>query len=121
MAECKSCGAEYEKHDLVCPSCGNEPGLSEQIIDYPSGVKSERKKLFEEIEEERERKRMIADASGACVSCGAKVHPEENICPSCGMVGGAETITDLPPLNLREKHRQLKEEIREAREQRKHE
>ena len=54
-----------------------------------------------------------------CRDCGEPLPSDNETCPKCGLSGGPEAITDLPPLHLKEAHRQLKKEIKEAREQRK--
>jgi len=54
-----------------------------------------------------------------CRKCGEPLTIDAETCPKCGLAGGPETITDLPPLHLREAHKQLKKEIKEAREKRK--
>jgi len=113
MAKCKSCGTEVKPDADICPKCG-AGGTSQTITDLPANVKAERKKLFSEMEGNKVREEHIAGAS--CTGCGAALPAEEADCPSCGMSGGAQTISDLPPLHLREAHGKLKEEIREARE-----
>lgn len=115
MAKCKSCGSEFEDAVKSCPECGDLPTV-ETISDTPAGLKEKRAELFAEIKEERDLE--AARRQSECRSCGSIFESAAAECPTCGVVGGAETITDLPPLNLREKHRQLKEEIREAKEKR---
>jgi hypothetical protein len=81
-----------------------------------------------------------------CKNCGAEIKHSAADCPDCGQTGGGQTITDLPgahtkdktpmegdegelgasgggqtitdlpKVHLREAHRKLKEEIKEARE-----
>jgi ribosomal protein L32 len=79
-------------------------------------LKGSRERLKEEIEMDRERERAIAAAE--CRECGTLL-TTGSVCPKCGVVGGPETITDMPGPHLREAHRQLKKEIKEAREQKK--
>ena len=56
-----------------------------------------------------------------CRKCGAEItgkdaHTHEDICPSCGLTGGAQTLTDLPPAGIKKSDRKLKEEIEAKRE-----
>lgn len=56
-----------------------------------------------------------------CKDCGAEItgseaHRHEDICPSCGLAGGAQAITDLPPASIKKSDRILKEEIEAKRE-----
>lgn len=113
MRKCESCGGEMSADSENCPSCGVVGG-AETVTDLPSGIKKEMEELREEIRDERKRERLEKEAT--CRSCGATVYEDLESCPSCGTVGGAETITDLPKLHLREAHRKLKEEIKEAHE-----
>jgi uncharacterized OB-fold protein len=115
MAKCKNCGTEVKHEVETCPSCGQLGGTAQTITDLPGAdLKGERKKLFAEIREEKAPEGLISGAS--CESCGTKLTEEDAACPSCGMSGGAQTISDLPKVNLRAAHKKLKEEIREARE-----
>lgn len=105
MKKCEHCGAELIEGGGPFAEPGTVGG-GETITDMnPSHVKGEHAQLSEEIKDERRREALIQGASG-----------REDICPKCGTVGGAETISDMPKLHLREAHRKLKEEIREARE-----
>jgi uncharacterized OB-fold protein len=114
LKKCKSCGEEYKKEEPICPKCG-EVGGPQAITDLPgSGVKEARKELLGEIKETQKTKEKMLEAS--CRSCGTKVYENLDVCPSCGEAGGIQAITDLPKLHLREAHRKLKEEIREAKE-----
>ena len=117
MAKCRDCGEPLPSDNETCPKCGLNPG-PETITDLPkTDVKGARAKLREEIQFERERGEMVSAAE--CKSCGEPLSHEDEACPKCGLAGGPETITDLPPLHLREAHKQLKKEIKEAREQQK--
>lgn len=105
MDKCEHCGADFIKGGGPLAEAGTVGG-GETVTDYTgSHAKPEHKKLSEEIKEEREREKMVEGASG-----------RDDICPKCGMAGGPQTISDMPKLNLKEAHRKLKEEIREARE-----
>jgi RNA polymerase subunit RPABC4/transcription elongation factor Spt4 len=117
MAKCKDCGEPLPSETETCPNCGLTGG-AETITDLPGpDVKGARARLAEEIKEERERENAIAAAE--CRSCGEPLTDQDSVCPKCGLTGGAETITDMPPLHLREAHKQLKKEIKEARQKRK--
>ena len=114
MAKCKSCGVEV-KHDVdLCPSCGTSE-TAQTITDLPgANTKAARKELFGEIKDQKTREANISGAS--CQNCGTDLPEVDAPCPSCGLSGGAQTISDLPRLHLREAHQKLKEEIKEARE-----
>ena len=118
MAKCGDCGSDMGPDDM-CPKCGIAGG-PQTITDLPGAdVKGARRVLMGEISGEKRREEKLKEAT--CRSCGEKVYPDIDVCPHCGEAGGIETITDLPPVNLRQAHRKLKEEIREAREERKRE
>ena len=114
MAKCKNCGTEV-KHDVdLCPSCGTN-GIAQTITDLPgANTKAARKELFSEIKDTKAREANISSAS--CENCGTELPEVDAACPGCGMSGGAQTISDLPKVNLRAAHKKLKEETREARE-----
>lgn len=114
MAKCKSCGSEFEDAVKACPECGDLPTV-ETIGDVSGlGLKEKRATLFEEIREEHDHEREMHGYG--CGSCGDTFETLAEECPTCGEVGGVVSISALPPLNLREKHKQLKQEIREAKE-----
>ncbi len=102
MAKCEHCGAELTESGHLLDE--GAAGGGQTITDMPSAdVKGARKELIAEIKSEREREARREESSGRV-----------NVCPKCGMAGGVQTISDLPRANLREAHRKLKEEIREA-------
>jgi ribosomal protein L32 len=112
MAKSKGGNKRAGGPDDICPQCGLVGG-AETITDLPgAGTRAARKELLGEIGEERSREEHVLEAEGK--SSG-------DVCPHCGYTGGAETITDLPPVHLREAHRKLKAEISEAKEERKRE
>lgn len=112
MAKCKDCGTEYEKDAPICPTCGMNPSV-QTLTDLPGAdIKGANRELRKGIKETREHREELLEAT--CRSCGAKVYKELDPCPNCGAAGGAQTITDLPKVHLREAHKKLKEEIREA-------
>jgi ribosomal protein L32 len=116
MARCKDCGEPIPAPDDPCPKCGLSPG-PETLTDMPApDLKGSRKQLSEEIELGRERDRAVAEAE--CRECGTLL-TTGNICPKCGVAGGPQTITDMPKSNIREADRQLRKEIKEAREREK--
>ena len=120
MAKCKSCGTEVKHEVDTCPSCGQLGGTAQTITDLPgANTKAARKELFAEIREEKVREGKISDVT--CENCGTQLTDEEAACPSCGISGGGQTISDLPKVNLRAAHKKLKEEIKEAREHEKEE
>jgi ribosomal protein L32 len=117
MAKCRKCGEPLVVDTETCPKCGVTGG-PETITDLPrADVKDARAKLRRDIKAEREREEMVAAAE--CRSCGEPLQGKDDVCPKCGITGGAETITDLPPLHLKEAHRQLKKEIKDAKQKRK--
>jgi ribosomal protein L32 len=117
MAKCRDCGEPLPSGIETCPKCGLVGG-AETITDLPpADVKGARDKLREEIKMGKERDDAIATAE--CRSCGEPLSGHDDVCPKCGVVGGSETITDMPPLHLKEAHKQLKKEIEEARQKRK--
>lgn len=116
MRKCKSCGTEYEKKHNLCPKCGIAPGPQALTDLQPADLKAAGARRREEAKEARERRANVEEAS--CRSCGAPVGKSDEWCPDCGKGGGPQTITDLPSVHLREAHRKLKEEIREAKEKR---
>jgi len=119
MAKCKNCGTEVKHEVELCPSCGTSGG-AQTITDLPrANTKGARKELMSEIEDHKTRQANITEAS--CENCGAALPELEAPCPSCGTSGGAQTISDLPKVNLRAAHKKLKEEIKEAREHEKEE
>jgi RNA polymerase subunit RPABC4/transcription elongation factor Spt4 len=117
MAKCNNCGEPLHVDAETCPKCGLAGG-PETITDLPrADVKGARARLKEDIKDAREREEMVEAAE--CRSCGEPLPGKDNTCPKCGLAGGPETMTDMPPLHLREAHRQLKKEIKEAKEKRK--
>ena len=105
MEKCEHCGADLIKGGGPISEAGTVGG-GQTMTDVPqSGVKSAHKELSKEIKGERERESLIESAEGV-----------GEICPKCGMAGGVQTISDMPKLHLREAHRKLKEEIKEAKE-----
>jgi len=110
MAKKKEEGGSGPQQD-ICPQCGYGAGTGETITALPkSGTKQAREELLGEDREDREKREMMLEAEGR----------SDNVCPRCGFGGGATgTITDLPPTNIKEAHRQLKAEIKEIREKKK--
>lgn len=114
MRKCKSCGTEYEKKQELCPKCGIGPG-PQTITDMPSAnIKGNRAELISDIKDAGDRESKVEAAS--CKSCGTPVSHGDEWCPDCGKGGGSQTITDMPRVNLKEAHKKLKEDIKEARE-----
>jgi RNA polymerase subunit RPABC4/transcription elongation factor Spt4 len=117
MAKCRKCGEPLTVDVETCPKCGLAGG-AETITDLPKAdVKGARAKLRDDIRSDKERQGLVEAAE--CRSCGEPLPGGAEACPRCGLAGGPETITDLPPLHLKEARKQLKKEIKEAKEKRK--
>jgi len=110
MAKKKEEGGYSPQRD-ICPQCGYGAGIGETITSLSkSGTKQARRELLGEVREDGEKREMMLEAEGR----------SDDVCPRCGFGGGATgTITDQPPANIKEAHRQLKAEIKEIREKKK--
>ena len=114
MAKCKDCGESLPAPDDPCPKCGLSPG-PETLTDMPGAdVKGTRSRLKEDIAFTREREELISVAE--CRECGESLPTEADSCPRCGLAPGPETLTDYPRVDFKKARKQLKEEIKEAKE-----
>jgi uncharacterized OB-fold protein len=118
MAECKDCGKPLPTDADLCPHCGDTPG-AEAMTEMPGAkVKESDHKLRDEIHATAERVDNINEAE--CKNCGGLFAPTNEICPHCGeTAGSAETLSDYPRVDFKAARKQLKEEIKEAKEHRK--
>jgi len=89
MASCPECGKKMKKSVDICPSCGYSGGV-QTITDLPAAKVRRKKK---EPRPDIPRK----DREEVCVNCRTPIPGNLNICPKCGLSGGAQTMTDLPP------------------------
>ncbi len=54
-----------------------------------------------------------------CKDCGEPLPVPDDPCPKCGLSPGPETLTGYPRVDFKKARKQLKEEIKEAREKNK--